>query len=238
MEEVNGELLGRLQGYVNWASEVVWHKQKHDSLKQQSVKILKKQRKKGYDVHAQLLKQLSDVVARKQVPLHEQNVHVHEDIRETMNLLKIMFSKAHAELFVEDAVYASESMHEHAVLLHDAICKQALLLKAVSQQTYDDVVPQVIFLCEKEAEIKQKLQYHAEQVSQSSVKVLLHINENYFVRMKKLALDHQYIEDQRQVFVAGYALALCSKTLATLYEVPIDMVAVEEVFLSNVAPKQ
>lgn len=238
MEELNVELLGRLQGYVNWSSEIVWHKQKHDSLKQQSLQHLKKHQKKGYKINAQLLKQLSDIVVKKQVPLHSQKVHVHDDIKETMNILKSVFIKTYPELFVEDAVYVSERMYEHAILLHDAVSRQALLLHALNQDTYEDVLPQLFFLCDKEIGERQKLQAYAQDVLVSSARVLAHMNNNYFVRMKKLASDSQYIEDHRQLFVAAYALALCSRALATLYDVSEDSNALEELFLSNVIQRK
>ena len=238
MEELNPELLGRLLGYCEWAAEVSWHKQRHDAAKKEFLTQLEKQKKSGFQKNAEILGKVSTLVVQKQVPFHKQNVHVHEDIHETMNALKPLFMDMHAELFVEDAVYAAEKMHEHAVLLQDTVSSQAALFKAIGHQTYADYLPQILFLYDKEVESEEKLKDFAADAAKSSNIILKHMNDNYFVRMKKLAADQQYIEDHRQLFVASYAVGLCSRALGMLYGLPGDELKVtEDVFLKNIVQK-
>ncbi len=241
MEELNPELLGRLHGYCEWAAEVSWHKERHDAAKKEFLTQLKKQQKSGFQKNAGILSRASALVAQKQVPFHRQNVHVNEDIHETMNALKFLFMDMHAELFFEDVVYSSEKMHEHAVVLHDVVSRQAALFRAISHHTYVDYLSQILFLYDKEANIWEKLKKYAGESLKSSHTILKHVNGNYFVRMEKLAANQQYIEDQRPLFVATYAVGLCSRALGMLYGLPgedlDDLKVIENVFLSNIVKK-
>ncbi len=235
MDEVNHELVGKLHGYVQWAAEEVWHKDKNNSQKKQCLDYLRKHKKLRFEAAASVIKELCDVVAKKQVPFHDQKLSVHEDLRETMIAIKTVFGQAYAELFVENALYATEMMHGYALELHGVITRQAQLLVAVNKDTYEDYVQQVLYLYGKEQELDEKLQQYAEQAAISSTQVLEHLNQNYFGRMEKLAKDNTYIQDQAPVFIAGYALALCSRTLATIYDSSSSSEAVEAVFLKNLA---
>jgi len=238
MEELNPELLGRLQGYCEWAAEMSWHKQRQSAAKKGFFDTLQNQQSKGFDINAEILGKVSALVLQKQVPFHQQTVQVHEDIHETMTALKTLFKDMHTELFVEDAAYAVGKMHEHAVVLHDTVSKQGALFKAMGHKTYADYFSQILYLYDKEGDTEEKLKFFATDALKSTHIILKHVNENYFVRMKKLAVDSQYIEDHRELFVAVYAVGLCSRALATLYGLPPDDVKkTEELFLNDIIQK-
>jgi hypothetical protein len=206
MEEINDELLGRLQGYMDWAAEVSWHKHRQDSIKQQIFQTLKKS--PSFD------KQLFDILVdihRKQEPLHEQNITVCAEIHDTVHAVKLLFANTHAELFAANALVAAAQVRDSSTMVHDYVAKQSRLVKATSAETCSDFLPQILFLQNKEQLESAKLKSAVKNMASASHAVLVHVKKNYFVRLKKLACDEQYHHDHNNIFVAVYALGMCSK---------------------------
>ena len=206
MEEINDELLGRLQGYIHWAAEVSWHKQRHDAAKQKALQKLQK-----HPYYDKLLFDTLVDIHRKQEPLHEQNAAVCAEIHDTVNAIKVLLANTHTELFVDNALIAAAQLRDSSSIVYDCVAKQSKLVKAATAETCDDFLPQILFLWNKEKAESMKVNCTVHDMAAASHKVLTHMKKNYFVRLKKLAAQQQFHQDHQQIFVAVYALGMCSK---------------------------
>lgn len=234
---LDAELVGRLHGYVQWGVEIHWNKQEQHAHKDEVMTALKEKQVAGFDVNKQLLRELKQVIERKQHPLHEQKTHVYHDLKATIQELKSHFRNMHAELFVEDVSFAIERLHENVLALTDTIRRQARLVAALNAQTYDELIPQIFYLYEKEKNIEKTMREYADEMHKKSRHVLKHCNINYFKRLKQLAGDKQYHADHHDLFVAAYLLDVGSRAAAHVHGIDTtEAKNNEEHFLSNIAP--
>lgn len=231
------ELVGRLHGYVQWGAEIHWNKQEHHAHKSDVMTLLKEKRTLGFEANKQLIQEVKQVIVRKQIPSHEQKIQVYHDIKETVEGLKSHFKNMHAELFVEDAAFAAQRLHENVVILADIVKRQAKLVNALNAGTYDDLLPQIMYLYEKEQSLEKAMAVHAEEMHAKSHHVLKHLHQNYFERMKAVTADKKFREDHHDLFVAGYLLDVSSRAVAHVHGIATtEAKRSEEAFLSNIAP--
>lgn len=231
------ELVGRFHGYVQWGAEIHWNKQEQHAHKIEVISLLEEKQSLGFEATKSLIHELKQVIEQKQIPIHEQKMRVFNDIKETVAALKPHFKNMHAELFVEDAAFAAQRLHENSIMLADTVKRQAKLLGALNAGTYDDLLPQVIYLYERERNLEQTMVGHAEEMQKKSHHVLKHLNSNYFERMKMLADDKKFREDHHDLFVAGYLLDVSSRAVAHVHGITTNAAKdSEEVFLGNIAP--
>ena len=234
---LNTELVGRLHGYVQWAADIYWNKQEHHAHKSDVITLLKEKRALGFEANKPLLQELKQVIERKQIPAHQQKMHVYYDIKETVNALKPHFRNMHAELFVDDAAFAAERLHENVVILADIVKRQAKLVNALTSVTYDELLPQIMYLYEKEKDVEKAMAVHAGEMHAKSHHVLKHLNSNYFGRMKEITTDKKFRQDHHDLFVAGYLLDVSSRAVAHVHGITTNAAKdSEEAFLSNIAP--
>ncbi len=234
---LNTELVGRLHGYVQWGAEIYWNKQEHHAHKDEVMTALKEKNVTGFEANKQRISELKQIIEGKQYPLHEQKAYVYRDLKETIEALKLHFRNMHAELFVEDVFFASERLHDNVVALIDTIKQQARLVVAVNEQTYNDFIPQIFYLYEKEKFIEKRMVEYANEMHKKSRHVLQHFNINYFERLKQLVGDKQYHADHHDLFIAAYLLDVGSRTVAHVHGIDTtEAKNNEEHFLSNIAP--
>ncbi len=231
------ELVGRLHGYVQWGAEIHWNKQEHHAHKNDVMTLLKENRMLGFEANKQRIQEVKQVIERKQIPIHEQKIQVYHDIKETVEGLKSHFENMHAELFVEDAAFAAQRLHQNVVILADIIKRQAKLVNALNAGTYDDLLPQIMYLYEKEQDVEKAMAVHAEEMHAKSHHVLKHLNNNYFERMKVITTDKKFREDHHDLFLAGYLLDVSSRAVAHVHGITTaEAKSSEETFLGNIAP--
>ncbi|MEK6867507.1 MAG: hypothetical protein AABX98_01660 [Nanoarchaeota archaeon] len=233
------ELVGRLHGYVQWGAEVHWNKQEHHAHKSDVMTLLKEKRALGFEANKVMLQELKQVIERKQIPAHGQKIRVYHDIKETVEALKPHFRNMHVELFVDDAAFAAQRLHENVMILADIVKRQAKLVGALTPITYDELLPQIMYLYEKEQEVEKAMAVHAGEMHAKSHHVLKHLNSNYFERMKELTNDKKFREDHHDLFVAGYLLDVSSRAVAHVHGITTNAAKdSEEAFLTNIAPFQ
>lgn len=231
------ETLGKLHGYIQWGADVYWNKQEHDIHKREVFAILQEHKDAGYVGNAMTIQELKSIINGKQLPFHATKQHISIDIKDTFEDLAPLFQNMHVGLFVTDVLLSVTRLHQNTVALHDSLQRQAKLLHAVNAQTCEDLLPHVFFLYGREQQFHRQNQQHVHDIYAKTLRVLRHLNKNYFTTLKHLASDKKYREDHHDLFVSAYVLSLCTRALTQEYGIPSqDLASVEEAFIGNVAP--
>lgn len=236
---MDAEVLGKLHGYIQWAAEVQWNRREHDVHKREVVALLNKQRTAGFVGNAMTVQELRNLVHGKQLPLHESKKQVYLDIKDTIADLLPLFRNMHVELFLKDILFSMTRVHENTLGIHDALQRQVRLIGALTPQTFEELLPHILYLYSKETQLQQQNETHVADMHRKTVRVMRHLNNNYFQTLKKVSADQKFREDHHDLFVASYMLSLCSRTMAQEYGLPSqDLAAVENSFMGNIAPYQ
>lgn len=236
---MDAEVLGKLHGYIQWAAEMQWNRREHDIHKRETIALLNQHKKAGFVGNAMTLQELRRLVHGKQLPLHESKKQVSLDLKDTITDIFPLFCNMHAELFLKDILFSITRVHENNLGVHDTLERQVKLIAALTEQTFEELLPHILYLYGKEVQLQEQNQTHVMDVHKKTVRVIEHVNKNYFKTLKKLNDNPKFREDHHDLFVAAYMLSLCSRTLTQEYGVPSqDLTSIENEFIKNIAPYQ
>ncbi len=236
---MDAEVLGKLHGYIQWAAEVQWNRREHDVHKREVMALLNQHKDAGFVGNAMTLEELRHLVHGKQLPLHESKKQVYLDIKDTITDIFPLFRNMHAELFLKDILFSMTRVHENTLGIHDSLQRQEKLIGALTPQTFEELLPHIMYLYGKEVQLQQQNEAHVADMHKKTVRIMGHLNKNYFKTLKKVSADPKFKEDHHDLFVASYMLSLCSRTMTQEYGLASqDLAAVENSFIGNIAPYQ
>ncbi len=239
MKFMDAEVLGKLHGYIQWAAEVQWNRREHDVHKREVVMLLNQHKEAGFVGNAMTLQELKHLVNGNQLPLHESKKQVYIDLKDTLTDILPLFRNMHVELFLKDIIFSMTRVHENNLGIHDALQRQTKLLNALNPQTFEELLPHILYLYSKEIQLQQQNESHVIDMHRKTTHVIGHLNKNYFKTLKKLSNEPKFREDHHDLFVAAYMLSLCSRTMAQEYGLAsLDLAKVETTFIENIAPYQ
>lgn len=211
------ELIGRFNSYAQWAAELYWNKRIDEVQKQQVMGALRLNRNAGFMQNRTTREELTALIQKKQIPATEMHIHVAGDIRETLKELKEYFKDMHAELYVADIVHAATRVHENVAALYDALKRQEKILLNLNETTFHDLIQHLFFLYEKELQLNQNIEQHSHGMYKKSTKVVKHIHENYFSRLKSVSAEKQFFEDHREILLATYLFSVSGRMVGNLH---------------------
>lgn len=239
MDALDDETIGRLQGYVQWGADVSWHKKTQEAEKEKACSQVKQQKQEGFEANKEFLQEIKAIVAKRQLPLYEMKSQVYEDMKEVLSAMKPSFHNMHAELFMADAVYAAERIHDNSIILFDVLKRQEKVLGAVTAETFEELVPHLLFLHEKEQKLQQKNKEHSIDMSSQSVRILEHLQQNYFERLASLSREKEFYQAHQDIFLAAGVLSICSRAIGNVQGIDIAALRnAEAAFVQNIAPHQ
>lgn len=210
---MDDETIGRLQGYVQWGADAYWNKKAQEAEKQKACSQVKQQKQAGFQANKEFLQEIKKNVTKKQLPLYEMKSQVYEDIKERLASIKPFFHNMHAELFLADAVYATERIHDNSMMISDVLKRQEKLLHAITSETFEELAPHILFLYEKEQRLQQKNKEHSVELSFQTMRILGHLYQNYFERLASLNKEKQFHEDHKDLFLAAWVLSMCTRAM-------------------------
>lgn len=211
------ELIGRFNGYAQWAAEVHWNNRTNEVQKQQIMSTIRANRNAGFAQNKAAVEELNFILQKKQIPGAEMHIQVARDIRETLKELKVHFKDMHAELHVEDVIHGAGRVHENVTALYDALKRQEKILLNLNETVFSDLIPHLFFLYDKELQLNENIRQHSKGMYTKSAKVVKHIHENYFSRLKQVSTEKQFFEDHREVLLATYLLSVSGRTAGNVH---------------------
>lgn len=239
MDALDDETIGRLQGYVQWGADACWHKKAQEAEKEKACSQLKQQKQAGFGVNKEFLQEIKALVGKKQLPLYEMKSQVYEDMKETLSAMKPSFHNMHAELFMADAVYAAERIHDNSIMLFDVLKRQEKLLQAITPETFEELVQHFLFLYEKEQKLQQKNKEHSSDMSSQAVRILEHLQQNYFERLASVSKEKEFYQTHQDIFLAAYLLSVCSRAIGNVQGIETAALRdAEAAFVQNMTPHQ
>ncbi len=211
------ELIGRFNGYAQWAAELYWNKRTDEVQKQQIISAIRANRNAGFTQNKAAVGELKALLQKKQIPATEMHIQVAGDIRETLKELKEHFKDMHAELHVEDIVHGAGRVHENVAALYDALRRQEKILLNLNETVFADLIPHLFFLYDKELQLIQNIERHSHGMYKKSAKVVKHVHQNYFSRLKQVSGEKQFFEDHREILLATYLLSVSGRTVGNVH---------------------
>ncbi len=211
------ELIGRFNSYAQWAAQVHWNRRTDEVQKQQILANLRANRNAGFAQNKAAVEELKSLLQKKQIPATEMHIQVAGDIRETLQELKNHFKDMHAELHVEDVVHGAGRVHENVTVLYDALKRQEKILLNLNETVFSDLIPHLFFLYNKELQLNANIRQHSQSMYTKSAKVVKHIHQNYFSRLKQVSTEKQFFEDHKEVLLATYLLSVSGRTAGNVH---------------------
>ncbi|PIN79033.1 hypothetical protein COV16_05210, partial [Candidatus Woesearchaeota archaeon CG10_big_fil_rev_8_21_14_0_10_34_8] len=213
------ELVGRLAGYAKWGSEAFLNKQEYENYKAEICTRLNNQKNMSYIENLDTINELQSLLHKKQIQMNNMNLHVFEEIKDTIKEMMPLFEGMHAELFAKEIENSSEGIFKNSVALHDAVLRQSEAISSLNEATYAFLLPNVLFLYDRELELRSKIKKHASVMHNNGLKLVNHMKKNYFERLSSVSSDKKFLEDHHDLLVASYLLSVCSRAAANVYGV-------------------
>lgn len=230
------EIIGRVHGYIQWAADAYWNKKEYEAQKTEMCSVLKQNKNLGFDENKHAIQQLKLIISKRQLPVNKIKVQIYEDIKELLLYLKVHFQNMHAELFVTDVIYAAERVHENTVILNDTVQRQEKILDGLTPETFDELMQHFLFLLEKEQGLQEGINRHSIEMCNVAMRLMRHINYNYFFRLSKISRDRQFHNDHNDIFISAYLLSICSRAIGNVYGIDLaELQEVEESFVNNIS---
>ncbi len=210
---MDDEELGQSLGYAQWAEEICTETQRDEGQKKEYVQSLKSNKASGFAENKETIKQLHEIIRKKQVQRTAMKGEVYDHIQKTIAEKIPYFEDMHAELFAREIANAVQHVHQQTIILSDVLLRQQKLLAALNQETFEDLVSHVLFLCEKEVGLKGDIERKTVLLYQNMLKLIEHMSSNYFVRLAKLAETKEFHEDHHDLFMGTYLLSTLARTI-------------------------
>ncbi len=230
------DTVGKLLGFVQWSQEAFWNKQEYEGHKAEVIQTLNETCSRGFEANKHLIKQLVSVTDRKQMQMNIMNIEVYSEMLFIMENIVPLFAGMHAELFVKEIENSLKRIHKNTVALHDVVKNQSRVLNAIEAETYEDFMPHISYLYDKEIHIKNRINEHVNIVHCNGKKLVKHLNANYFGQLGKI-IDNQFRTDHSEILQATYFISTISRSVAKLHgKNAEELYALETKFTGNIAP--
>lgn len=216
-DNMDEELIGRFNGYAQWAAEVYWNKRTDEVQKQQGIAQLRENRRAGFEKNKITIAEVNGVIQKKQIPTAEMHVRVAADMRETLKQLKEHFKNMHAEIHVADIAQGAARVHENVAIVYDALKRQEKILLNLNEETFHDLIPHLFFLYDKELQLNQSIERHSYEMYKKSTKVVKHIHKNYFSCLKAVSGEKQFFEDHKEILLATYVFSVSGRIVGNVH---------------------
>jgi hypothetical protein len=234
---MNEEVVGRLVGFAHWGDEAFLNRQEYEMHKAEVTADLRANRAAGFEVNQHLVGQLKTIISRKQHQMNVMKMHTYEEVQHAMEEMLPLFAKMHAELFVKEIDNSLIGIHKNTVAMHDAVTRQSRILDAMDASSYEDLIPHLFYLYDKEKQLQCHIQRHAKNMHKNAVKLVKHMNGNYFGRLSRVANTEEFHKAHGEVFTAAYLLSVASRAIAKVQGNDTrELHDLETAFMSNIAP--
>lgn len=212
-ETLHDEELGQALGYVHWAEEICTNIQGDEGQKEECVQSLRSNRVSGFTGNKEILHRLNDIIHKKQVQQIAMKGEVYAHIQKTIAEKITCFENMHAELFAREIAYKVQQVHQQTTLLFDVLLREEKLLTALNQESFENLIPHILFLCEKEKRLKENSKHATTAIHKNALKLIEHMSFNYFDRLAKLAETKEFHEDHHDLFMGTYLLSTLVRTI-------------------------
>lgn len=212
-ETLHDEELGQALGYVRWAEEMCTNIQGDEGYKEELVQALKSHKASGFSESKEIIHQLRNLIHKKQVQQIAMKEEVYAHIQKTVAEKISLFENMHAELFARDVAYKVQQVHQQTTLLSDVLVREEKLLTALNPESFEHLIPHLLFLCEKEKRLKENNKDTTTALHKNTLKLLGHMSSNYFDRLAKLAETKEFHEDHHELFMGTYLLSNLARTV-------------------------
>jgi hypothetical protein len=230
------DTVGKLVGFAHWGQEAQWNKQEYEQHKAEVFQLLKDNKDAGFEANETLINQWSNVIKRKQHQMNTMKLHAYGEMLHALEEMLPYFRKMHAELYAKEIENSFKGLQRNTFALHDAVTRQSRVLDGIDRETFDEFVPHILYLYDKEKRIQGKIDGHAFIIHKNALKLVNHMDKNYFGRLAKIA-DQQFRTDHSEVLRATYLLSVSSRAVAKIHGLDTtELQSKETIFMGNIAP--
>jgi hypothetical protein len=234
---MNEQVMDRFTAFAHWGEEAFLNKYQYTLHKAEVAEDLRTNKKQGYTENKHNIEQLKNTINRKQEQMNSMKIQTYEEMQEAMHDIVPLFVNMHAELFAKEIQNSINSVHKNTVALHDSVTRQLRVLEATDKETFEELVPHIIYLYDKEKQLQSHIQNHAERMHSNATKLIKHMNQNYFGRLSRVANTEEFYKDHSHIFTAAYLLCVASRAVAKVQGADTrNLASLENEFIENIAP--